>query len=477
MTVYRTSDLGWTAGQSAATTRSLLSSLLAGSFLSGDELALDAMYNVSGGTPFVFPDDSTLSAVKNGGLAHTGVTGGGQSSQANLLHFQNGGCKIRNVTFDCPNAPAASGYTGGNIVQGTNVGNIKLIRVDGDDTLFEYCHFQGNASIYIDVYDALRFNVFRTRFTEGGQYQIRLLGSTYDPTFDWCVFHGSLSDGIKTGEQGDASTTRGVKGAVITNTIFEDNWRDGIDTTGGFQNALVRGCKFRRNKVSGLDLKTTNEVGDTTSDLNLNNLNQNITIEDTEFSDNVSMVVLTLNDRAQILSASPASPWYAPLWSPAYLRLINCVVERNAAYTGICRTFLFKGCHSIRTDLFNNWNDAAGTPQLQVLGSVSPYGFDTPIGTTQAVLNELHYNLVIATTTGSARGQSTTLFSPLGPQDNIPVPSNPEINVRCISINSATGVLSVNTDITAPADITGLNVKYTSPGGDAERMFDVIVNP
>lgn len=47
-----------------------------------------------------------------------------------------------------------------------------------------------------------------------------------------------------------------MRKVLVENCVFQDNGRDGIDTTGGFNNSFVRNCVFRRLGVSGLDLKS-----------------------------------------------------------------------------------------------------------------------------------------------------------------------------------------------------------------------------
>ncbi len=56
-------------------------------------------------------------------------------------------------------------------------------------------------------------------------------------------------DGIKTGCGG----AFGVKRVLVESCLFQDNGRDGIDTTGGFMDSTVRNTTFRR-LLSGLDI-------------------------------------------------------------------------------------------------------------------------------------------------------------------------------------------------------------------------------
>jgi len=93
------------------------------------------------------------------------------------------------------------------------------------------------------------------------------------------LFENSLGDGIK--------TVRGVgtkvDNVLVDGSVFMNNRRDGIDTTGGFSNSVVSNSYFV-NLFKGLDLK--NRFDHNTVSLGQAPLNENILVQDSTFVDN-----------------------------------------------------------------------------------------------------------------------------------------------------------------------------------------------
>jgi hypothetical protein len=79
--------------------------------------------------------------------------------------------------------------------------------------------------------------------------------------------------------------------AGLGRRVFQDNGRDGIDTTGGLNDTVIRNCTFRRLGVSGLDLKSHYAGADLSRPENIG-----ILIEKCLFHDMPNAIVLTTND-------------------------------------------------------------------------------------------------------------------------------------------------------------------------------------
>ena len=103
------------------------------------------------------------------------------------------------------------------------------------------------------------------------------------------MFEKSTCDGIKTGNAGGKACSN----FVVENCVFQDNaGGDGIDTTGGFDNSVVRHTIFRRLGVSGMDIKSHyGSKGETLGDQEPEN--SNILIENCTFLDMPNGIVLT----------------------------------------------------------------------------------------------------------------------------------------------------------------------------------------
>lgn len=124
----------------------------------------------------------------------------------------------------------------------------------------------------------------------GGHWSV-FLSAVDGLVFRRCLIEKCQGDGIKTGD-GSKGIVRNV---VVEDCVFQDNLRDGIDTTGGFNKALIRNCIFRRLGTAGLDLKShyelkTGRIEDHAPE------NVGIVVENCLFHDMPNAVILTTLD-------------------------------------------------------------------------------------------------------------------------------------------------------------------------------------
>ena len=82
-----------------------------------------------------------------------------------------------------------------------------------------------------------------------------------------------------------------MRGALVEECVFQDNLRDGIDTTGGFNDSVVRNTIFRRLGTSGMDIKSHYE-SKTGRIEDLSPENVGILIENCLFHDMPNAIVL-----------------------------------------------------------------------------------------------------------------------------------------------------------------------------------------
>lgn len=331
---YRSGALGWKAGQDV--TREF--GALVKNLESGDKLVLDARYDLAGGS-HQFPDDFTLEAVKDGGFNITDTS--------NVSTFRLGHRNVlRNLTLSNPNAPRGTKKTTNPKRDVDYVGK-KVISVSGkDDCVFEYCKFEGNIGTHIAIGGGNR-HVIRHCHVVGGYWAVTFGGACLDWKVQQTYFENVVGECIKTLRGHKVGTQR----ALIEHCVFQGAWRDGIDTTGGFKDSIIRDCIFRRNDVGGvgggIDLKKLVETATVEGDLDENVMNKNVRIERCQFIDLPNAVVVSLIDRAGALTAVTA-----PMWAPHEIQINDCVVEKTEGWQGPVRFLLVKGGHTIRwTDL------------------------------------------------------------------------------------------------------------------------------
>jgi len=278
MTIIHSSDLGWKAGQDISQEFAALAKTLK----AGDTFVFDAMYDISGSGI-----DLAANVTLKGGVPGAGFNVTDTQTNSSALISLSDGNSLIDLTVTHQNSS-------------TSRTQKVTFKVDADDVTIQNSSFSGNTGIFLDITgdDLL---VEDTHF-DGGFYQMRWLGDTNDFVVKNTLFENSLGDGIKTARGGG----EGTKNATIIDSVFLNNHRDGIDTTGGFKDSSVIDSYFVGNGVSGMDIKTP--IWEK-ADLSLNQTSRNVTITGSEFIDNGAGIVLTTNDRAQLLTDSNASKW------------------------------------------------------------------------------------------------------------------------------------------------------------------------
>ncbi len=328
---YRSAELGWKAGQDV--TREFIH-LLKG-LGPGDKLVLEARYKLTGG-PYQFPDDFTLEAVHDGGFD---ITDSKDNQQATFsLGDRN---VLRNLTLVHPALPPKTEKTT-NPQHGEHFfDKVSVLVEDRKECIFEYCRFEGRISHHISFKGGER-HVIRNCHVIGGFWSVALAGGCLDFAIQNTFFQDVNGEAVKTCRGRNAGTQR----ARVENCVFQGCWRDGIDTTGGFKDGVVRDCIFRRNDVNGvgggIDIKTVIEPKTVDGDLHPNLMNKNIRIERCQFIDVPNAIVITLSDRAETLDAKNA-----PQWAPHEIYIDDCTFERTADWPDEVRAILMKGGHSV----------------------------------------------------------------------------------------------------------------------------------
>jgi hypothetical protein len=278
--VHHSSDFGWTANQDIT---GQLAKLLESDKLETDqELVLDHKYRISGNHEL--PDNFTLSAVKGGGFDVTDAAK--PKNNRPLLELGNNNT-LRNLTITYPSTPKL-GPTG----EKPEVYFTRRLGIQArgkHDLRIENCRLIGSIGHHLKLIDCSELKVIGCHIA-GGHWSIYLIGDVTDVVFRRCLIEQCQGDGIKTG--GSSGVVRRV---LVENCVFQDNLRDGIDTTGGFNDSVVRNTIFRRLGVSGMDIKSHYESRTgRIEDLSPENIG--ILIENCFFHDMPNAIVLTTLD-------------------------------------------------------------------------------------------------------------------------------------------------------------------------------------
>jgi len=373
-------DLGWTPGQDVG---DAFRDWLDQTAQPGDELVLEATYLLSGPAA-TLPPDFVLSAESGAGFESADP-----ANQGRMIRLSDR-CILRNVSITHPLAPN-TGTTAINPVAGTDYVQMGSLGVIGHDVLLERCRFANHIGQHVVVENVRRLEM-RNCHIDGGFWAVTVTG--HDHLFHECLFENALGDGIKTLR----GVAMGVQRPLVQRCVYQHNNRDGIDTTGGFQDGVVEDTLFRNIQVGAFDFKTIVEGPD---DLSIDLTNTNIRLVRCDFSDCRNAVVCSLVDRAELVDGQGAHQW-----APHDFTLIDNIVERNEG-AGEVRAILFKGAHSLTYD------------NLQLLGDVQLYQASNPyetfdLGTPEAG-EALNYGVDGTLTEGEPRGPSTDVPFDYGP--------------------------------------------------------------
>lgn len=278
--VRHSSDFGWTADQDVTEQFAVL--LESGKLKPNEELVLDHKYRISGS--HTLPDAFTLSAVKGAGfdVTDTKVLKGNRP----LLELGDGNT-LRNLTITYLDTPKL-GPTGEE--PGVTFTKRLGIQANGKhNLLIENCRLVGSIGHHLKLVDCRKPKVIGCHIA-GGHWSVYIIGIS-DAVFRRCLIEQCQGDAIKTGDG-----SRGVvQRALVEECVFQDNLRDGIDTTGGFNHSIVRNCIFRRMGVSGMDIKASYHLKTGRFEGHPPE-NVGILIEKCLFHDMPNAIVLTTND-------------------------------------------------------------------------------------------------------------------------------------------------------------------------------------
>jgi hypothetical protein len=309
-TVHRSADFGWKANQDV--TEAFTRLLQDGTLKAGEELVLDHTYriNIQSRNPRRLPANFTLSAVKGAGFDVHGFSP--ESNPRNPVLELGERNTLRNLTITCVDAPPP-GPTGGK--RGVNFfKGVGISAEDKNDLLFENCRFTGSIGHTFKLSNCSRIKFLGCHIV-GGYWSLRLVGVS-DAVLWRCLIEKCQGDGIKTGP-GKKKARR----FLVENCVFPDNGRDGIDTTGGFSDSVVRNTVFRRLKVSGLDIKSV------ASRTRPPEQNTNIRIENCLFHDTPNAIVLTVGDQERRRKQGDfLTPENIKAYAPHDIEIVNCVV-------------------------------------------------------------------------------------------------------------------------------------------------------
>jgi hypothetical protein len=310
--VLHSSDFGWTANQDIAGQFTEL--LNSGKLKACHEFVLDHKYRISGS--YELPDSFTLSVVKGGGFDVSDAVR--PENNRPLLELGNNNT-LRNLTITYVNTPKP-GPTGEK--RGLNFTSRLGIQARGKhNLLIENCRLVGSIGHHLKLTDCSGPKVVGCHIA-GGHWSIYLVGNVTDAVFWHCLIEKCQGDGIKTGGSGGV-----VRRVLVEECVFQDNLRDGIDTTGGFNDSVVRNTIFRRLGVSGMDIKSHYE-SKTGRIEELSPENIGILVENCLFHDMPNAIVLTTLDCGrrtgpgnELLNAGNIK-----IYAPHDIDINNCVI-------------------------------------------------------------------------------------------------------------------------------------------------------
>ena len=342
-----TSEIGWKSGQDVT---QQLRGVAQHSLQDGGTLVLEHTYKLKSGSRILLPPGVVLAAVQGAGFDI--VTAEASNRPALLM---SDGSTLDNITITASGAPD-TGYTGMLPDVGIDYHSARAIGIqNADNVTISNSSFSGNIDQFLDVDNSNNLMVTDTHFY-GARTQVMLGGDVADATFLRVHFERALGDGIKTLDGGVI-----VRPTVI-DSLFEDNARDGIDTTGGFKDGLIKDTVFYNNS-SALDIKT---IIDNPNDLQFKDINSNITLDGVYIFGSGNGIVTTFEDRIGAVTAAMADD-YIP----------HDITVTNTTFENVGRPFLIKDGYDI------TWSDVTfrnvyhdGADAARIMNVNAPDGWE-----------------------------------------------------------------------------------------------------
>jgi hypothetical protein len=259
-------DLGWAPGENI--TSALSTALGNGTLSAGDYLLLPEMYEIDSGAALNLPDDFTVA----GDAAGSGLTVVNVLADGNHALAFGANNTFRDMTVLHTGTEPEGTKTNSTSFEGNH--DLSIIN----------SYFEGNVGTFVDDFgDRL---VVRNSHFYGGYWAITANASDTAEIRN-TLFENSLGDGIKT-TKGDKTSSN----FLVTGSVFLNNSRDGIDTTGGFRDSVVEDSYFVNNFL-GLDLKSHYAEAAHLGKVQ----NINILIRGSEFVNNNNAMAITTLDQ------------------------------------------------------------------------------------------------------------------------------------------------------------------------------------
>lgn len=249
--------------------------------------------------------------------------------------YVGAGSVVDNMTFTASLSPN-TGYTGANPQNGTDYHGCRMILASGANVVFRRCKFQGQVNMQIDANNCPNILIEQCEF-EGGFYQLRLLGASDNMIYRYNHGHSGVGDCVKT----TRTSTAGPRYPYVHDCLFEGMNRDGLDTTGGFKEAVVNDCVFWDLGVAGCDFKAIYE-DQTDTDPEITNQN-GIRINRCEFYNMDNAMTVTTLDRLDPPLINNSTD--AEIYMPNDIVLTDCTVEWTGS--GNKRQILLKDGYDI----------------------------------------------------------------------------------------------------------------------------------
>ena len=354
---------------------------MSGTMTGSDTLVFDDFYDIdhrtADGQNIAVPAGASIIADQAGDGFDVLTSGTGNNPVFNL----GANCLLDELTVTASLAPN-TGYTGANPVNGTDYHGCRIFRGGGDNLIFRRLSMSGQVNMHIDLDNCADVLIEQCIFT-GGFYQVRQVGDSDNLIYRYNHGKDGVGDCLKTSR--NASTAPGPRYQTISNCLFEGMNRDGLDTTGGFKEAVVEDCVFWELGVAGCDFKA---IYENPIDANAEVTNNNgIRVNRCQFVDIDNAMVITTLDRFDPLLIQDSDD--ALQYMPNDIVMTDCVTEITDGTTK--RQILLKDGYDI------HWVDS------EFYGSITDVNILNDLGVPGWSATDVNGNVA---TTGSPRGLS-----------------------------------------------------------------------